>query len=138
MTLAKLTGLYVALTVFTLFSGCSKKQSARWLIGEWEFDRDMTTANLPPRTKTTTGASLIEQLIAQGDKRTMSFTSTQANFTPPNNTWTIGYIILEEPDDNTLVIQTDDGYTRTFTRSGEFLLMASNDVQIKTYFRRKN
>ncbi len=139
MTLAKLTCLYLALTVLTLFSGCSKKQDTNWLIGEWEFDRDMTAANLPSESKTTKEALLIKQLMAQADKGTISFTSTQVTFTTPSDTGTSGYSILEEPDDDILVIKTADGQVTTFTQSGEFLILPSNvDVPLNSYFRRKN
>jgi len=34
MTFNKLTGLFLALTVFTMFSGCSRKEDTNWLIGK--------------------------------------------------------------------------------------------------------
>lgn len=139
MMVVKLTVLCLALTVFTILSGCSRKQNTNWLIGEWEFDRDTTTANLPSESTTTKEALLIEQLMAQADKGTISFTSTQATFTTQSDTGTSNYSILEEPDDNTLVIKTADGQVTTFTRSGEFLMLPSSvDVQFNSYFRRKN
>jgi hypothetical protein len=139
MTFIKPAVLCLVLAAFSIFSGCSKKQSTNWLIGEWEFDRDETTANLPPEAKTPTAANLVEQYLAQADDGSIAFTSTQTTFETPSGTGTSGYSILEEPDENTLVVQTDDGQARTFMRSGEFLIMASSrDVQFSTYFRRKN
>jgi len=139
MTYSKLRVLCLVLAVLTLVSGCSKKQNANWLVGEWDFDRDKTTANLPLEAKTGTAAHLAEQYMAQADKGSISFTPTQTAFKTPSGTGISGYSILEEPDENTFVLQTDDGQARTFMRSGEFLIMASNsDVPFSSYFRRKN
>jgi len=167
MTFNKLTGLFLALTVFTMFSGCSRKEDTNWLIGEWIVDANMTAANMTPEAKTKLKAQ-IDAFLAEQPPRTadstvpsptsterdnggrvrggkflsaaLTFTSTQGTVTGPDGIGsTSSYSILKKPDDNTLVIKWD-GEVATVTRSGEYLMMSppSGDLQFNGYWRRKN
>ena len=127
------------LAILSTFFGCSNKEEVNWLIGEWNFDRNMTLDNLPPEAKTEIGSRLVELMVNQAEGGTLRITATEATFTAPNGTGkSSSYSILQRPDDNTLVIKADGGQVITFTRSGEFIAMPSTgDVKFKSYFKRK-
>jgi len=127
------------LAILSTFFGCSNKEEVNWLIGEWNFNREMTLGNLPPEAKTEVGSQLVELLVSQREGSTLRITETKATLTAPNSVGiTFGYSILQRPDDSALVIKADDGQVITFTRSGDFIAMPSaGDLQWTAYFKRK-
>jgi hypothetical protein len=138
-TLARKVTCGVALAALLMFLGCSKtEESSNWLIGAWSFDGQMTTDNLPKEVKDGMGAMLVQQLMGQAGAGTLSFTATEATFkSPDGETKSRGYKILQRPDANTLVVESDDGEVSTFTRTGQHIAVeSSGDLQFKAYFKR--
>lgn len=139
MMFTRKTACSLVLAAGLMVLGCSKtEEQSNWLIGEWSFDGQMTTDNLPAEAREGMGAMLVQQFISQAAAGTLSFTATEATFTSANGaTNSDAYKIVRRPDANTLVIEGDDGEVTTFTRTGQHLAVESTgDVQFKSYFKR--
>jgi hypothetical protein len=115
--------LTALITLSLTLTGCGKD----WLIGKWEFDKGRTLdAMTPPEDPETNNLlsgvvsglqrGLSQLLFTQLDGVTIEYTKKEMRRTKNGVGEAIGYKVIEEVDEETRVIQYDDGDIVTVQR----------------------